>query len=134
MRLDDGLQMIFQDFGEKILQLRASEKGQNVTPVRRILKFKNYYLKKELSESNKTHSSAEINTLNLPKLGFNLPAKIFRAVDLPIPLVPTRPSTWPGLGVGSLWSLNELGPNRCVVSLPKLLGRLIIEMASNGHF
>lgn len=41
-------------------------------------------------------------TSYLPKLGFCLPAKIFRAVDLPIPLVPTSPSTSPGLGIGSL--------------------------------
>ena len=41
-------------------------------------------------------------TSNFPRLGFNFPAKILRAVDLPIPLVPTRPKTCPGLGVGSL--------------------------------
>ena len=37
-----------------------------------------------------------------PKLGFSLPARILRAVLLPIPLVPTRPSTSPGRGVGNL--------------------------------
>lgn len=42
--------------------------------------------------------------------------------------------TWPGLGIGSRWSLKELGPNRCVVSLRKSFGRFIIEIASNGHF
>lgn len=41
-------------------------------------------------------------TSNLPKLGFCFPAKIFRAVDFPIPLVPTRPKTSPGRGVGNL--------------------------------
>ena len=41
-------------------------------------------------------------TSNLPRFGFCFPAKILRAVDLPIPLVPTKPSTSPGLGVGSL--------------------------------
>lgn len=71
---------------------------------------------------------------NRPRFGFSFPAKIFKAVDFPIPLVPTKPSTCPGRGVGSLWSLNELGPKRCVVSLPKLLGKLMIVIASNGHF
>ena len=33
-----------------------------------------------------------------------------------------------------LCSLKEFGPNRCVVSFSKLLGKLIIEIASNGHF
>ena len=40
--------------------------------------------------------------MNFPRLGFNLPAKIFSAVDLPIPLVPTKPRTSPGRGVGNL--------------------------------
>lgn len=43
-----------------------------------------------------------IHTENLPKLGFSFPANIFKAVDFPIPLVPTKPSTSPGRGVGSL--------------------------------
>jgi hypothetical protein len=30
--------------------------------------------------------------------------------------------------------LNEFGPKRCVVSLSRLLGKLIIAIASNGHF
>lgn len=38
----------------------------------------------------------------LPRFGFCFPAKIFNAVDLPIPLVPTSPKTSPGLGIGSL--------------------------------
>ena len=41
-------------------------------------------------------------TSNLPRLGFCLPAKIFSAVDLPIPFVPTKPRTSPGLGIGNL--------------------------------
>ncbi|KAH8663068.1 hypothetical protein BGZ60DRAFT_80605 [Tricladium varicosporioides] len=35
----------------------------------------------------------------LPKLGFNLPLKILRAVLFPIPLDPTKPKTCPGRGV-----------------------------------
>lgn len=72
--------------------------------------------------------------LNFPRFGLSFPASILSAVDLPIPLVPTRPNIWPGLGVGNLCSLNEFGPKRCVVSFSKLLGKLIIDMASNGHF
>ena len=33
-----------------------------------------------------------------------------------------------------LCSLNELGPYRCVVSFSRFFGRLIIMIASNGHF
>jgi hypothetical protein len=43
-----------------------------------------------------------VHTVNLPRLGFNFPANTFRAVDLPIPLIPTKPNTWPGLGTGNL--------------------------------
>ena len=38
----------------------------------------------------------------MPRLGLSLPARIFNAVDLPIPLVPTSPRTCPGRGTGSL--------------------------------
>ena len=73
-------------------------------------------------------------TVNLPKFGFCFPAKIFNAVDFPMPLVPTSPRTSPGRGVGRRWSLNELVPYLCVVSFSRLLGRLMMVIASNGHF
>jgi hypothetical protein len=41
----------------------------------------------------------------LPKFGFSLPLNTFNAVLFPIPFVPTRPNTCPGLGIGSLCSL-----------------------------
>ena len=47
-------------------------------------------------------------TWNLPRLGFSLPASTFSAVDLPIPLVPTRPSTCPGRGTGNLQAIHSL--------------------------
>lgn len=40
--------------------------------------------------------------MNLPRFGFSFPDKILRAVDFPIPFVPTNPRTCPGLGTGSL--------------------------------
>lgn len=62
---------------------------------------------KEGFQLNTYNIYVAIRTVNLPKLGFCLPAKILRAVDLPIPLVPTKPNTSPGRGIGSLCSLNE---------------------------
>lgn len=47
-------------------------------------------------------------TSNLPRFGLSFPAKILRAVDFPIPFVPTNPRTWPGLGTGSLCNLKAL--------------------------
>jgi len=41
-------------------------------------------------------------TMNLPRLGFNFPDRILSAVDFPIPFVPTKPKTFPGLGTGNL--------------------------------
>jgi hypothetical protein len=47
---------------------------------------------------------------NRPRLGFSLPASTLSAVDLPMPLVPTRPSTSDGRGMGRRCSLKVLGP------------------------
>lgn len=41
-------------------------------------------------------------TLKRPRLGFNFPARTLRAVDFPMPFVPTSPKTCPGLGTGNL--------------------------------
>lgn len=49
------------------------------------------------------HLSETPLTRNRPRFGLSFPAKTFRAVDLPIPLVPTSPSTCPGLGTGNLY-------------------------------
>lgn len=71
---------------------------------------------------------------SLCKKNPDLPAKIFKAVDFPIPLVPTKPKTHPGLGTGSLWSLNEFAEYLCVVCELRLDGKLMIRTASKGHF
>lgn len=42
--------------------------------------------------------------------------------------------TWPGLGTGNLCNLKELALYLCVVSFSRFLGKLMIIMASNGHF
>ena len=42
------------------------------------------------------------HTSNFPRFGFCFPARTFKAVDFPIPFVPTNPKTSPGLGVGNL--------------------------------
>lgn len=63
-------------------------------------------------------------TVNFPKFGFCFPAKIFNAVDFPIPLVPTKPSTSPGRGMGNLivqiYVDNHLH-NLCKFNVPKLI-------------
>ncbi len=40
----------------------------------------------------------------------------------------------PGRGVGNRWSLKEFFEYRCVVCLSRLLGTLMMVMASKGHF
>lgn len=73
-------------------------------------------------------------TLKRPRFGLSWLERILRAVLLPMPLVPTNPKTCPGLGVGNRWSLNEFGPKRCVCSLLRLVGKLMMVMALKGHF
>lgn len=48
------------------------------------------------------HYKVAIHTSYFPRFGFCFPAKIFKAVDFPIPFVPTKPSTSPGRGIGNL--------------------------------
>jgi len=51
-------------------------------------------------------------TSNRPRLGLSFPDRTLSAVDLPMPLVPTRPSTCPGRGMGSLQA--RVAGLRCV--------------------
>ena len=73
-------------------------------------------------------------SLKLPKLGLSLFPNISKAVDFPIPLIPTNPKTWPGLGTGRRWSLNAFLPYLWVVSLSIFFGTLMIFIAEKGHF
>lgn len=70
----------------------------------------------------------------LPKFGLSFPERIFKAVLFPIPLVPTRPSTCPGRGIGSLCSLKLLAEYRCVTWVSRFVGRLMMCIAPKGHF
>ncbi len=108
LRLDDCLQVILQDAREVVLQLRASEVGQYLLPVWWGLCAKGEHVRSVncTSKGGAGRSQGEryglLRTSNLPRLGFNLPARIFNAVDFPMPLVPTKPRTCPGRGVGNL--------------------------------
>ena len=51
----------------------------------------------------------------------------------PIPFVPTKPRTCPGLGVGKRCNLNALAVYRCVTSDSRFVGKLMMAIASKGH-
>lgn len=70
-------------------------------------------------------------TSYFPRLGFCFPAKIFRAVDLPIPLVPTSPSTSPGRGMGSLRTHTHLYYTPFTEEVTKPIITSTREQASN---
>lgn len=115
LRFDDSPQVILQNFSEVVLQLGTSEVGQDLLPIWRTLEHSLVFLcinssKNQIFACNLSTRAVQehgwlapvILTSYLPRLGFCFPARIFRAVDLPIPLVPTSPSTPPGRGIGSL--------------------------------
>ena len=88
--LDDGLQVVLQNLGEIVLKLRTTEVSQDLLPVRGVLQSQ---LVSQTGERTIITAPGRERTSNLPRLGFSLPAMIFRAVDLPIPFVPTSPRT-----------------------------------------
>jgi hypothetical protein len=101
LRLDDGLQIVFQNLREVVLKFGTTEIGQNFLPIGRVLSrslevaFFKFWGRKERKRNCRL-------TSNFPRFGFNFPAKIFSAVDFPMPFVPTNPRTCPGRGMGSL--------------------------------
>ena len=99
LRLDDGLEVILEQLGEVVWTVSGTvAKGRVVA---------NSLWSSEPRKCLMT-SSQSGGLSNLPRLGLSLPLRILRAVLLPIPLVPTRPRTLPGLGMGKRWSLKLL--------------------------
>ena len=70
----------------------------------------------------------------MPRFGLSLPARTFRAVDLPIPFDPSSPSTYPALGDGSPWSLNPFGPYLWMIPVLRSAGRFTSLTQFPGHF
>lgn len=124
--LDDSLEVIFQDLGEIVYPssaMCASRSPREDHPLC------NSEPRKYLRISSQSGGLSY-----LPKLGFNLPLRIFKAVLFPIPLVPTKPKTCPGRGIGSLCNLKLFAEYRWVTCVSRLVGRLMIWMAPKGHF
>lgn len=97
LRLDEGFNVVFEDLGEVVLELRSTEVLEDLLPVRRGLLLR---IESAVYHRCSTREQQGARTSNFPRLGFNFPLRIFSAVDFPIPLVPTSPRTCPGLGVG----------------------------------
>lgn len=70
----------------------------------------------------------------LPRLGLSFPLRIFKAVLFPIPFVPTRPRTCPGLGMGKRCNLKLFAEYLWVTCDSRLVGKLMMLIAPNGHF
>ena len=100
LRLDESLEVILENFRKVILQFRTTEIFEDFLPIWRILAAN--------SQLRVGWTECERLTSYLPRFGLSFPARILSAVLFPIPFVPTNPSTCPGRGVGSRWSLNAL--------------------------
>lgn len=62
LRFDDGPQVVLQDFGEVVLQLRTSEVGQDLLPVWRILAQKTQsHVNKESTWNRRDKTQTDIN-------------------------------------------------------------------------
>jgi hypothetical protein len=124
--LDNGLQVVFEDFCEVVYPAALA---QTIEAGRCWALLCNSEPRKYLNISSQSGGLSY-----RPKFGFNLPLRIFRAVLLPIPFVPTRPSTWPGRGMGSLCNLKLFAEYRWVTWVSRLVGRLMMWIAPKGHF
>ena len=85
LRLDNSLQIVFENLGEIVWNNVNTTEKMNV--LQRNILCNSDPLKYLRISSQSGGLSYR------PKLGFSFPLRIFRAVLFPIPLVPTRPST-----------------------------------------
>ena len=127
LRLGNSLQIVLEDLGEVVCQPSARMTNN--------LKLSSHSLcNSDPRKYFKISSHCGASDPYRPKFGFSFPDKIFNAVLLPIPFVPTSPSTCPGLGMGNRCNLKLLAPYRWVTCVSRLVGRLMMLMASKGHF
>lgn len=134
---NSGCSFFFSKIAETFPLIIYGSLSTNYTLKEALYSFSNKDLKKVCNSDplNLSMTSSQETFLSvIPKLGCIFLVSIYSAVVFPIPLVPTRPKILPFLGIGSLWSINQFSPYQWEICSGKSVGRLIILMASKGHF